>query len=127
MLNWIRTRSFHPTGGDFVALSENDRYILDTRIKAIVTDEVIAEQRERPFGPQSTAMIEVLDFLRRSPDPDLPRYIVLDTGDGFSIALRSDHPGAAPAPLEDAVSYATRGEAEHAVFIKRLTDYGVIS
>lgn len=92
-----------------------------------MTDELIAEQRERPFGPQSPAMIEVLDFLRRSPDPELPRYIVLDTDDGFVLAIRSPAPGGVPIPLPGSERLATRGDAEHAIFLKRLTDYGVIS
>jgi hypothetical protein len=96
-------------------------------VKPLVTDDLIAEQRERPFGPQSTAMVEVLDFLRRSPDPDLPRYIVLETPAGFAIAHRPATPGAAPTPLAPPSVLPTRGAAEHAIFQLRLRDYGVIA
>ncbi|MGA1837422.1 hypothetical protein VD659_10865 [Herbiconiux sp. 11R-BC] len=109
-----------------MVLSENDRYILDHRVRPLVTPELIAEQRDRPFGPQSTAMKEVLDFLRRSPDPELPRYIVLDLDGDFELAVRSDRPGGPPVPLSPRVTYPDRGAAEHAVFLLRLTDHGVI-
>jgi hypothetical protein len=110
-----------------MALSENDQYILDNRVKLLVTDALLAEQREDPLGRQSTAMVEVLDFLRRSPDPDLPRYIVLDTGEGFVIAARSSTPGTAPTPIEPAAVLPTRAAAENAIFELRLKDYGVIA
>jgi hypothetical protein len=110
-----------------VALSENDRYILEHRVRPLVTEELLAEQRERPFGPQSPAMVDVLDFLRRSPDPELPRYIVLETGAGFVIAERSSRPGVAPTPLVPPRVLPTRGAAEHAIFRLRLQDYGVLA
>jgi len=108
-----------------MALSENDRYILEHRVKPLVTEDLLAEQRERPFGPQSPTLIEVLDFLRRSPDPALPRYIVLETADGFVIAERADHPGTAPTPIVPLLVLPSRGAAEHAIFLLRLKDYGV--
>jgi hypothetical protein len=108
-----------------MALTENDRYILEHRVRPLITPELLAEQREFPFGPQSSAMIEVLDFLRRSPDPDLPRYIVLETAGGFVIAERASRPGIAPTPIEPPTVLADRGAAEHAIFLLRLKDYGV--
>jgi hypothetical protein len=110
-----------------MALSANDRYILEHRVKPLVTDALLAEQREDPFGRQSTALIEVLDFLRRSPDPELPRYIVLDMAAGFVVATRSDSRGVAPTPIEPSRVLPDRGAAEHAIFLLRLKDYGVTS
>ena len=108
-----------------MALTENDRYILEHRVRPLITPELLAEQAEFPFGPQSTAMVEVLDFLRRSPDPDLPRYIVLETAEGFVIAERPGRPGIAPAPLDPPAVLPDRGAAEHAIFRLRLRDYGI--
>lgn len=110
-----------------MALSVNDRYILDDRVRPLVTAELIAEQRESPFGPQSPALAEVMDFIRRSPDPDLPRYIVLDTPAGFVIAARSPMPGQPPVPLDPSVVLPSRADAEHAIFRLRLADYGVLA
>jgi hypothetical protein len=108
-----------------VTLSLHDEEILRRRVYGLVDEELVAEHRARPFGPHSPALIEVLDFFRRSPDPGQPRYLVLDDGEGFEVGVRSAERGAPPTPLgED--RFATRGEAEHAVFLRRLTDYGAL-
>jgi hypothetical protein len=110
-----------------VALSLHDAEILRRRVRGLVDDDLVAEHRERPFGPHSPALIEVLDFLRRSPDPAMPRYLVLDDGEGFGLGVRSATRGAPPVPLADGGRHATRAEAEHAVFLRRLADYGAIA
>jgi hypothetical protein len=110
-----------------MALSDNDRHILERRLKPLVTADLIAEQLADPFGPQSPALTEVMDFLRRSPDPELPRYIVLDTAAGFVIAERSATPGHPPTPLHPPMVLPDRAAAEHAIFRLRLRDYGVIA
>lgn len=106
-----------------MALSIHDQEILRRRVYGLVDDALVAEHRERPFGPHSPALIEVLDFLRRNPDPECPRYLVLDDGEGFEVGMRSAERGAPPTRLDDE-RFATRAEAEHAVFLHRLTDYG---
>ncbi len=78
-----------------------------------------------PFGPHSPALIEVLDFLRRNPDPERPRYLVLDTGAGFAIGERAAERGAAPRRTGEEL-LESRAEAEHAVFLRRLADYGAL-
>lgn len=110
-----------------MTLSLHDNEILRRRVRALVDDQLIAEHRERPFGPHSPSLIEVLDFLRRNPDPEMPRYLVLDDGSGagLRVGLRAERPGEPPRPLDDE-RFATRGEAEHAVFLRRLADYGAL-
>jgi hypothetical protein len=109
-----------------MALSIHDTEILRRRVYGLVDDELLAEHRERPFGPHSPRLIEVLDFLRRNPDPELPRYLVLDDGEGFEVGVRAAERGAPPTPLEGGERLATRAEAEHAVFLRRLADYGAL-
>lgn len=108
-----------------MALSLHDQEILRRRVYGLVDDDLLAEHRERPFGPHSPALIEVLDFLRRNPDPEMPRYLVLDEGEGFGVGTRSPDRGAPPTPAGDE-RFATRGEAEHAVFLRRLADYDAL-
>jgi hypothetical protein len=110
-----------------MALSIHDREILRRRVHGLVDDELLAEHRERPFGPHSPALIEVLDFLRRNPDPEMPRYLVLDDGEGFEVGVRASERGAPPTSAGDEERFATRGEAEHAVFLRRLADYGALA
>ena len=111
-----------------MALSLHDEEILQRRVRGLVDAELLAEHRERPFGPHSPALIEVLDFLRRNPDPERPRYLVLDTGEGFAIGLRAERKGDSPAPVDEgAEPLPTRAAAEHEVFRRRLADYGALS
>jgi hypothetical protein len=110
-----------------MTLSIHDREILRRRVYGLVDDDLLAEHRERPFGPHSPALTEVLDFLRRNPDPECPRYLVLDDGEGFELGVRSAERGAPPTSLDDDERFATRGEAEHAVFLRRLADYGAFA
>jgi hypothetical protein len=108
-----------------LTLSIHDQEILRRRVYGLVDDELLAEHREHPFGPHSPRLIEVLDFLRRNPDPEQPRYLVLDDGKGFEVGVRSNERGAPPTSLDDE-RFAMRGEAEHAVFLRRLADYGAL-
>jgi hypothetical protein len=110
-----------------VTLSLHDEEILRRRVRGLVDDELLAEHRERPFGPHSPRLIEVLDFLRRNPDPECPRYLVLDDGEGFEVGVRASERGAPPTAVDDDERFATRAEAEHAVFLRRLADYGALT
>jgi hypothetical protein len=110
-----------------MALSIHDKEILRRRVYGLVDDELLAEHRERPFGPHSPRLIEVLDFLRRNPDPEQPRYLVLDDGEGFEVGMRASERGAPPTAVDDDERFATRAEAEHAVFLRRLADYGAFA
>jgi hypothetical protein len=109
-----------------MALSIHDQEILRRRVHGLVDDELLAEHRERPFGPHSPRLIEVLDFLRRNPDPECPRYLVLDDGEGFELGVRSAERGAPPTSLDGGERFTTRAKAEHAVFRRRLADYGAL-
>jgi hypothetical protein len=107
-----------------MSLSTHDRHILDHRVRGLVTEELLAEARAHPFGPHSPELVEVLDFLRRSPDPELPRYVVIDTGAGFAVGARAVIGGHPPRRFDDKL-WPTRAAAEHAIFLRRLNDYGI--
>ena len=107
-----------------MALSIQDSDILSRRVSLLVDGALLAEHRARPFGPHSPRLIEVLDYLRRNPDPERPRYVVLDMGSEFAIGIRAGRRGEEPL-IDGADRYAVRAEAEHAVFLRRLRDYGL--
>ncbi|GAA1003161.1 hypothetical protein Aple_002760 [Acrocarpospora pleiomorpha] len=109
-----------------MGLSIQDEFIRANRIRALVTPELLAEARaDPPRARRSAALVEVLDFLRRNPDPELPRYAVLRTPDGFAVVRRAPVRGAPPTPDGDD-RHTTRREAEHAVLLRRLRDYGML-
>jgi hypothetical protein len=107
-----------------MAMTAQDEVILETRIRGLVTQELLDDARSRPEGPHSRELIEVLDFVRRNPDPELPRYLIVLTPEGFATALRNPDRGSPPM-IDRADRFETRDAAEHAVLIRRLEDYGV--
>ena len=109
-----------------MSLSPADQYILDRRVRMLVNRLLIDEHQRQPLGPHSPQLTEVLHFLRRSPDPDLPRYVVLRSRSpsGWVIGVCPTSRGSMPHPL-DLHPYKHRAEVEHAVFLRRLSDYGI--
>lgn len=107
-----------------MVLSTQDEHILAARIRPLVTAELIERARRSPEPPYPPDIAEVLDFVRRNPDPERPRYLIVRLEEEFAVAIRSPAPGAAPR-LADGTRFATRAEAEHAVLLARLADYGV--
>jgi hypothetical protein len=95
---------------------------LRDRLAALIEPELVEEHRRAPFGPHPPELIDVLAFLRRNPAPDLPRYVVLAESEGFAIGVRPDR-------RDDELRtagperFATRAEAEHGIFRRRLADY----
>ncbi|RMB82628.1 hypothetical protein [Streptomyces shenzhenensis] len=106
-----------------MALTVQDEVIL-ARIKSMVTATLIERAAAQPDPPYPPDVVEVMDFVRRNPDPEKPRYLIVTTEDGFAIGVRSRERGGVPELLGE-VPHRTRDEAEHAVFLRRLRDYGV--
>lgn len=109
-----------------VALAPADRAILERRVRRLVDEALVDEHRATPIGSHSPALTEVLHFLRRNPDPDLPRYLLVRSGTPpvWRVARRRSPPGTPPVTV-DAVEHRSRASAEHAVFLRRLADYGL--
>jgi hypothetical protein len=108
-------------------LDQSDRAILERRIRGLVDADLVAEHRAAPFGPHSPQLVEVLHFLRRSPSPDVPRYVVHRRGEPprWSVGLKPARPGG-PIPVIGERDHATREDAEHEVFLRRLAFYGLL-
>jgi hypothetical protein len=111
-----------------MTLGPSDVAILDRRVRPLISTELIAEHREDPLAEHGhgAALTEVLHFLRRNPDPSRPRYLLLKSGapPNWQIAARGPHHDSPVLPVDD-VRYPTRAAAEHAVFLRRLNDYGL--
>ena len=109
-----------------MALDPSDLAILQRRVRALVDPEIIAEHRADPFGHHSPALLEILHFLRRNPDPALARYLLVRAGDPpeWRVGRRGPRPGAPVEPV-GGERFPSRAAAEHAVFLRRLDDLGL--
>jgi len=83
-----------------------------------ISDELIKEHREDPFGDHSTELHRILTFLRRQPAEG--RLVIVATPPGqFTLGRLSGVHGDRPELLEKE-RYSSWEEAEHAVFLKRI-------
>jgi hypothetical protein len=111
---------------DDLGLHPSDRAILERRIRALVTPELVAEHAARAFGPHSPALEEVLHFLRRNPAPGVPRFVVHRRGAvRWIVGLKPERPGGPMRVVGDA-QHPARDGAEHEVFRRRLEFYGLM-
>jgi hypothetical protein len=108
-------------------LAPADQTILQRRVRPLVSAGLVARHGARPFGPHDPDVLEVLHFVRRSPDPELPSYFVLALGEPPRWSVGARPPGRGePLDAVDDITYETRAAAEHAVFVRRLADYGLL-
>lgn len=108
-------------------LAPPDSAILERRVRGLVTAEIVSEHRAAPFGPHSPQLTEVLHFLRRNPAANVPRYVVRRRGEPprWTVGLKPAYPGG-PIAVVGEREHATREEAEHDVFLRRLDFYGLL-
>lgn len=111
-----------------MSLAPADQVILEQTLKPAFRASLVEEHRQQPFGPHSAALSALLLFFRRNPDPALPRYCVLRSGKPprWAVGHKPLQRGLPITALTDA-RYNSRGEAEHAVFVRRLADYGLVA
>jgi hypothetical protein len=102
-----------------------ERHILEVEIKPRVTPEIIEEHRRRPIGKHSDELERVLIYLRRHHLEMEGKYILVCTKphEEYRIGTLTGKPGP-PELLPE--TYADRDEAEHALFLKRLADAGLL-
>ncbi len=108
-----------------VAAAEGDvdRHIFENRIRPRITVEIIDEHRADPFGASHSPDLEmVLRYLRRNPVRSKPRYLLVETQPfrEWRLALYDRQRGVGPTVTD--CSFGTRGEAQHAIFVRRLLD-----
>jgi hypothetical protein len=108
-----------------MALSVQDAAIRD-RLRPLVTPDLLARFRARPAAPYDPDIVDVLDFVRRNPDPECPRYLIVRGNGGFAVARRAPAAGAAPHVI-DGSRHPDRAAAEYAVLLQRLRDYDLLA
>lgn len=109
------------------ALAPADRAILERRIRPLIRAELVEEHRASPLGPHSPELTEVLHFLRRHTASNRPRYVLLRDGDPprWRVGVRAQRIGE-PFVVADQAEHTSREAAEHAVFLLRLSDLGLL-
>jgi hypothetical protein len=94
---------------------------LRERIKALITDDLIAEHERQPLGQHSDALERVLAYFRRQAVAG--KYLIVATRpwEEYRIAVLSGRRGE-PAQLLDDGSFPTEEAAMHGVFLRRVRD-----
>lgn len=94
---------------------------LRARLKALLTDELIAEHAARPLGQHSDALERVLNYLRRATVAG--KYVVVCTvpWQEWRIGVLSGIRGVPPTLL-DGPAFGSEAEAMHGVFLQRIRD-----
>ncbi len=97
---------------------------LRERLRALITDELIAEHKENPLGfrgHHSPDLQFILNYFRRSPQAG--KYIIVASvpWQEYRIGVLSGVRGVEPEVLEEPV-FATEEEAIHGTFLARVRD-----
>jgi branched-chain amino acid transport system permease protein len=105
---------------------ENDKRILETKIKPLITKELIEEHKRNPIGHHSKELDIVLNFLRRHHEEIKDKDLIICTEPHKKWCL-GQHPGKRGVPYKIFMDecYDSREAAEHALFIKRLKKFGL--
>lgn len=91
------------------------------KIKALITDELIAEHEAKPLGQHSDALERVLQYFRRQPQAG--KYIIVATkpwGE-YKIGVLSGQRGHTASILDDE-TFASEEEAMHGIFLRRVRE-----
>jgi hypothetical protein len=91
------------------------------RIKALITDELIAEHAARPLGQHSDALERVVQYFRRQPGAGKYIIVATEAWGEYRIGVLSGERGQVPEILGDA-TFGTEEEAMHGIFLRRVAD-----
>ena len=94
---------------------------LRERIRALITDELIAEHERGPLGQHSDTLERVLAYFRQQPVEG--KYLIVATKpwEEYRIAALTGRRGE-PARLVDDEVFPTEEAAMHGVFLRRVRD-----
>lgn len=91
------------------------------KIKALITDALIAEHAAKPLGQHSDALERVLQYFRRQPQAG--KYIIVMTKpwSEYRVGVLSGVRGEVATILDDE-TYSSEDEALHGIFMRRVRD-----
>jgi hypothetical protein len=111
---------------EHAAYKQVEQHVLETDVLPHITKATIEEHSERPIGKHSDELERVLIYLRKHHLEMPGKYILVCTKphEEWRLATLSGAPGVPPKLLDD--TFHDRYEAEHALFLKRLADAGLM-
>jgi branched-chain amino acid transport system permease protein len=118
----------HERGGDVAVVDRQLQVYADwdakqrERIKALITDELIAEHDASPLGPHSDALQRVVGYFRRQPQAGKYMIVAVRPWEEYRIASLSGLRGIPAQVLPDSEAYPTEEAAMHGIFLRRIRD-----
>jgi branched-chain amino acid transport system permease protein len=94
---------------------------LRPKIRALLTDELIAEHAASPLGPHSDALQRVMNYFRRQPQPGKYILVAVRPWQEYRIGTLSGTRGEVVKILGDE-PFATEEDGLHGIFLKRVAD-----
>jgi hypothetical protein len=96
------------------------RYIFEKHIKPRITQGIIREHKQRPFGPHSADLDIVLRYLWKDLDKSRPRYVIVCTRleKEYCIAEHTRNRNTSLKVTKEC--FSSEEELQHAIFLKRL-------
>ncbi|MGH7096912.1 MAG: hypothetical protein ACREE4_04510 [Stellaceae bacterium] len=95
--------------------------VVRQRLRALVTDELIAAHRRNPSGPHGDDLERLLNYFRRAAIHDKYAILAVKPFAEYRMVALSGQRGVPPRAVDDK-AYATPEEAQHAVFLRRVQD-----
>ena len=91
------------------------------RIRALITDELMAEHAARPLGQHSDALERVLQYFRRQPQAGKYVIVMTEPWAEFKIGVLSGVRGEVATILDDE-TFASEDEALHGILVRRVRE-----
>jgi branched-chain amino acid transport system permease protein len=92
------------------------------RIKALITDELIAEHAAKPLGQHSDTLERVLQYFRRQPQAGKYIIVAVRPWEEYRIGVLSGVRGQPATILDDDGPFASEEEAMHGIFLRRVRE-----
>ena len=105
---------------DLLVRERFDERVRD-EVRLLIDDELIAEHAREPFGRHSDRLDRVLAFLRSRPVAGKYVIVCVSSYAQYRIARLTGVRGQRP-EFVDEVSFGSIAEAEHAVFLCRVSE-----
>jgi hypothetical protein len=96
---------------------------LRTRVRELLTPELIAEHESAPLGPHSDALQRVLNYFRQQPQPGKYILVAVKPWEEYRIAVLSGRRGELHKVLDDE-RFASEEAGLHGIFLRRVRDLG---